>query len=126
MNVMEYNILKWHRIEVFKNNWTHFGSISRYPKFFKDELGRVYLSGTITGGMPQEGEKERSQICHLPVGFRPLYATHFSVASSSRNEDGACAVPAILVIRPDGEVFAKNYDSGWMSLDGAIFFTTED
>ena len=123
---MEYNILKWHRIEVFKNNWTHFGSISRYPKFFKDELGRVYLSGTITGGMPQEGEEERSQLCYLPVGFRPVYATHFSVASSSRNEDGACAVPAILVIRPDGEVFAKNYDPGWMSLDGAIFFTTED
>ena len=123
---MEYPTLRWHRIEAFENNWKHFGSISRYPKFFKDELGRVFLSGTITGGVPQDGEAERSRICYLPEGFRPLYATHFAVASSSRNEDGAKAVPAILVVRPDGELFAKNYDPGWMSFDGAVFFTTDD
>ena len=35
------------------------------------------------------------------------------------------AVPAILIVRPDGEVIAKNYDPGWLSLDGMMFFTTE-
>lgn len=116
---------RWRRLEPLLNSWTHFGSISRYPKFLRDEQGRVYLSGTVTGGKPSHGALPRSTICYLPEGFRPLYATHVPVASSSPTGKDEEAVPAILIVRPDGEVIAKNYDPGWLSLDGMMFFTTE-
>ncbi len=118
--------LTWHRFETFHNGWEHFGSISRYPSFFKDDLGRVFLSGTITNGVPDEPDGTRSKICDLPEGFRPLYAAHFAVASSTRTEDGDQAVPCVLIVRPNGEVIAKNGDPGWITMDGAIIFTTED
>jgi hypothetical protein len=122
----EHAALTWHRFESFENDWEHFGSISRPPSFFKDDLGRVFLSGTVTNGTTDEPGGTRSKICHLPEGFRPLYAAHFAVASSTRTEDGDQAVPAVLIVRPDGQVIAKNAHPGWLTMDGAIIFTTED
>lgn len=115
---------KWHRFENFANGWRHFGSISRPPSFFKDDIGRVFLCGTITGGQPDQPDGTRSKVCDLPEGFRPPYAAHFAVASSTRTEDGDETVPCVLIVRPDGEVIAKNGHPGWISMDGAIIFTT--
>jgi hypothetical protein len=115
--------LTWHRFETFHNGWEHFGSISRPPSFFKDEIGRVFLGGTVTNGQPDESGGTRSKICVLPDGFRPPYAAHFAVASSTRTEDGDEAVPCVLIVRPNGDVFAKNGNNGWITMDGAIIFT---
>ena len=116
---------RWHRLDPLLNDWAHFGSISRYPEFLLDDQDRVYLSGTVTGGGPSHGVLPRSTIGYLPEGFRPLYATHVSVASSSPTGEDEESVPAILIVRPDGEVIAKNYNPGWLSMDGMMFFTTE-
>ena len=117
--------LTWHHFETFENGWDHFGSISRPPSFFKDDIGRVYLCGTVTNGHPDEPSGTRSKICELPEGYRPPYAAHFAVASSTRTEDGDQAVPAVLIVRPNGEVFAKNANPGWLTMDGAVIFTDE-
>jgi hypothetical protein len=124
--MMEPEALKWHRFETFANEWEHFGSISRPPSFFKDEQGRVFLSGTITNGRPDNPGGTRSKVCDLPEGFRPIYAAHFSVANSTRTEDGDEAQTAILIVRPDGEIIVKNAHPGWLTMDGAIIFTTEE
>ena len=117
--------LKWHLFETFENGWEHFGSISRPPSFFRDDIGRVYLAGTITNGQPDEPGGTRSKVCDLPEGFRPPYAAHFSVANSTRTEDGDEAQAAVLIVRPDGQVFVKNAHPGWLTMDGAVIFTDE-
>lgn len=73
----ELSALKWHRFESLQNGWEHFGSISRPPSFFKDDLGRVFLSGTVTNGRPNEPGGTRSKIWDCPKGSAP-FTQHIS------------------------------------------------
>ena len=109
-----HTVEDWHIVgsvgePAYENSWVSH-TVGSYPiaGFYKDSLGVVHLQGLVKNGSPLA-----SNIFTLPVGYRPLYSLHISVASNSAYGQ--------IRIYVTGDVRVQQGSTNWLSLDGITF-----
>ena len=61
----------------FENSWANQGGGATPARFYKDQMGRVYVEGVIDTGV------SGTTAFTLPVGYRPDYITSYIVSNNS-------------------------------------------
>ena len=94
----------------FINGFTDYAAVEYAdPGYFKDKMGIVRLHGVVN----QAGNPDDLVMFVLPVGYRPLKRTIFSVVNMN--------VPCRIDVHADGSVMVMDGNTGWFSLDGIEF-----
>ena len=88
------------------SNTHNYGNGTNPAAFYRDQLGRVHLQGTVVPG-------SGPALFTLPEGYRPAAIENHLVATAN----GA----RLLTIAPTGEVGDCLTPDGWVSLDGISF-----
>ena len=97
------------------NNWSNQGAGMAHAGYFK--VGPiVYLQGTIAGGSTGSGV-----VFTLPVGYRPIGARVFVVATNAPSGPGVTSCE--IVITDAGTVICWNANTASLCLDGISFNT---
>lgn len=111
------------------NGWTDYTApFQADPEFIRSADGWVKLKGLVSGG--DAGNEE--VVAVLPEGYRPTGQLHFATVSSTNGNATPPDVypidgdrPAMLRVRPNGEITCGfGCASWWLSLD-AITFVAE-
>jgi hypothetical protein len=103
---------KLHVITKFQDGWIDYGENEDPAGYYKDGLGIVHLTGSVSGGtVPDE-------VFRLPVGFRGAGIFAASSSDASLTSEGPCT----LLVFPSGEVYVLNgCDNSQVGLDGITF-----
>lgn len=115
----------------FTHGWEIFDlTYDRRPRFYKDESGRVHLSGICKNTDPAFFNGIEYAIFQLPPGYQPKYSLNFPVVTNGAfgrlsitgmlSSDGQDAQKRGLVV-PNGSIQAA-----WVSLDGISFLADTD
>ncbi|HEX8774902.1 MAG TPA: hypothetical protein VF735_15115 [Pyrinomonadaceae bacterium] len=91
------------------NSWVNFGGVNAPAGYYKRN-GRVFLRGLIKSGTIG------AVAFTLPTGYRPAYYHYFAVVTYDY-------VFAAVYVQDNGDVFIKNGNNTFVSLDGISFAT---
>jgi hypothetical protein len=81
--------------------------------FYKDEMGIVHLRGNIKSGTASAG----TALFYLPVGYRPLSGSMFTVSTNNGTSD----VLGRINVWASGQVAIYAGSNSWLSLEGITF-----
>lgn len=89
-------------------NWSVFDP-SRSPKYYKDQIGRVHLTGFVK----QNTQTANDIVAVLPVGYRPSENLDFAVSSGS----GLITV----IVQAGGNLISFQQSGSFLNLNGISF-----
>ncbi|WP_256759131.1 hypothetical protein [Cohnella sp. WQ 127256] len=108
------------------NRWEIFDTTyDRRPRYYKDETGRVHLSGMCKNTDSSYGPTFTHVIFQLPRGYRPKYSLNFAVVSNAAF--ARISITGNLSAQAAGQVVPQEGTSAtWVSLDGISFLADPD